>query len=210
MIVVARFDVAVANDDQQCDARCGTNEVAEEEDRRLVRPVQVIDDENRRPSCGDTGEQRRDRLEEPITLGFGVAGDGARRRTKSSRELGEDARQIVFQTVQALVQRRCRVHRDAGAQRLDERLVRDDRLFVAAPIEDDATLVVHLVGQRAREAGFADARLAAHEHELQVTIACALPRAFEPAKLVVSVRKSFVARRERRCGQSQGTRKRAE
>ena len=78
-------DVAIAHEDQERAARRIADDVPEQEQRRLGRPVQVVEDEKRRLSGCDARQQHRDGLEEPATLGLGVAGDHGRRLRQPRR-----------------------------------------------------------------------------------------------------------------------------
>ena len=104
-MVAAEPDVSVADHDEQPGVCGRAHEVPQQEHRRLVGPVQVVEHEHRGPGGGDPGDQRGDGLEEAVPLGLGIGGRGRRRFGHAAEELRERAGQVLLQAVQPLVQR---------------------------------------------------------------------------------------------------------
>jgi hypothetical protein len=134
------------------------DDVAQEQERRAARPLEVLDDEQQAAARGGLGDQRRGGLEEPVTavlaLGGRVGGDVA------AAQLGHERRQRVDVD---------RLPRPAGvrrvvAQRLHERLVRHDGLLVDAAVQHRRAVGARGGGGARGEAGLAHARLAG-EHD---------------------------------------------
>ena len=75
---------AVGAEHQQVVLAVAASEERDELQRRAVRPVQVVEDEEHGRACGDRVEPRTDGLEqqEPLRLGIGPQ---LRRRTRSTR-----------------------------------------------------------------------------------------------------------------------------
>ena len=83
----------VAEDEDALTAQFG-RDVPEQEQRRLVRPVQVVEHDQQR-GIGDVGAQQvRVRLEQPELRGVGVEDVGRRDVVRLLAEAGEDAREL--------------------------------------------------------------------------------------------------------------------
>jgi hypothetical protein len=157
-------------------------QVAHHLPRRLVDPLEVVDDEQHGPRAGARGHQRQRRLEQPVALGGRAHGRKvARRRGDPAAQLGHQAaelRQLRRELGIDLAHRRRRVP-DLIAHRLHERLVADEWVLVAAPVEHVRSGAVHALCERGREPGLADPGLAGDEHEPGAAAADAHPRAVE-------------------------------
>ena len=102
-ITVGELDVAVAHDDEQRRVRRRPDDMSQEQQRGLVCPVQIIDHQQCGRSRGDPGQQRCDRLEQPVALGLRVA----HRRQRSFRGAAEETAtsgEVLLEALQALVE----------------------------------------------------------------------------------------------------------
>ena len=84
----AELRLAIRAEDQERRLLLALHHVLQEEQRRFVRPVQVFEDEEDRggPACG--GEERSDRLEQPIALTIRIAAERGRQPRHALEELG--------------------------------------------------------------------------------------------------------------------------
>ena len=67
------------------------HDVAQEQQRGLVRPVEVIEDDQHRDAAGRCGQHRGDGFEESITLGLGLMAGGLSRSGMRRRSSGISA-----------------------------------------------------------------------------------------------------------------------
>jgi hypothetical protein len=89
------------------------------------------------------------------------------------------------------------------AQRLDERLVRQQRVLVRAPVEDRAAVGVHLLGEVSRQPGLADTGLADEHDEPRLTRAALKPARAQPHEAGLAADEGAVDRRRRDGGKRQ-------
>jgi hypothetical protein len=162
-----RVDLAEGPDDHQPAPAQRAQDVAQERQRRLVGPVEVVDQEQHRPRRGQPPQDRRDRFEQPVAVVAGVGrgrGEPGRAHPEprdQAPELERLGRQVGDQPLDARVV-------EVLAERLDERLVGRDRLLVRAPVEHRRARLVDLPGEARGDVGLAHARLAGHEHEARL------------------------------------------
>jgi hypothetical protein len=130
--------LALRADDQQRRLVLAAQDVAQELERRPVGPVQVVEHEQHGRAGPRVAQEPRDRLEHQVAARLGIlrrrAGGGSRLEPRDQlRQLGRarDARVA-----------------DVVAERLDQRLVGEQRLLRAAPVEHGAVGV-----RRLRELG---------------------------------------------------------
>ena len=85
-MVAAQLDVAVGADHEQRAVAQLAGEELEQQQRGLVGPVQVVEDEHQRPRGGGAGEEARDRVEEAEArlLVLGVLGAALTSPTRSA------------------------------------------------------------------------------------------------------------------------------
>ncbi len=185
-----RADLRVAEraeDQQRGVARCA-GDVPEQVERAAVGPVQVVEHERERGAAGDVVQQRRDRLEEQVALQLGIPRAGRGRR----RQLGDHPRELPGAG-----------HRGdplpvepGAAQRLHERLVGDQHLLLARGVEHGAVGLGE-VGELAREARLADARIAGEHDHAAAPAARLRPRvAQQPELAIAGHERGALARRE--------------
>jgi hypothetical protein len=156
--------------------------VREQQERPLVGPLQVVEDEDERPLRGGGRDERADGLEEPVPLALRVAG-----RRGRGRELRPERREQPSQHARAgagllaeLVRRRAA---DVVLERVHERLVRRQRLLERPAPEHARPAGVQRARELGDEAGLTDPRLAGHERDLPPAAERPPPRGLEPLAL---------------------------
>ena len=153
------------------------HEVADQLERREIRPVQVVEHHQQRRGAGDLRQQRGERVEEPQPLGAllraaqrpAVAGRGHAELRQHDPELGGARPQPVGQ-------RRERCAARPAAQHLHDRLVRRRRLLVEAPVQHDRAVGVRVSRQLGGEPGLPDAGLAGEHDEPAAAVRGLAPR----------------------------------
>ncbi len=173
-------------------------EVAEQCQRGAIGPVEVVQHEEQRCALGDAAEQGVDRLEHEVALGVGLGpdrlgevgephadvGDQAGEERAAAHEVGADLGGISVPQVLL--------------DGLDERLVRDDVLLVAATEQDGRAVVVDVACELCGEPALADARVAADQHEAALRgVDGARPGRSERLELVGAADEPGDTRRER-------------
>jgi hypothetical protein len=180
-LVDVEVDVAIGADDQQWHSREPPHDVEEQLHRRLVRPLQVIDDEEDRRPLGGRREQRRHALEEPVPVGLRVAalGRDAELVGDLRHEAGEhgQVRSARFGELVDLGRRR------VLAKRLDEGLIRKQRLLVTVPEEDGRSIAVHATRELDSDACLADPRFPDDEHDASFVVDGVVPSLVETTAL---------------------------
>ena len=153
-------------EEQRALRRGRAHEVGDQLERRLVGPVQVVEQHEQRRGAGDLGEQRGDRVEEAQPLGAELAAAQRRRRRRRGRaELRQHDPQLAGARAEPLGQRGERRAAGPAAQHLHDRLVGREPLLVEAAVEDDRAVVVRVVGQLGGEPRLADPGLAGEDDE---------------------------------------------
>ena len=128
------LDVAVGPDDQETRAADPAGEVHEQQQRRLVGPVHVVEDDHERSDAGRRDEERAHTLEEAVTFRVAVEGREHRELREPVAQLGDDRRDLGAAGVGIEQVAVVGELAHEGAQRLDEREVRHaDVAFVRVP-----------------------------------------------------------------------------
>ena len=157
--------VAVRGDHEQSRRLGGARDVPEQQQRRLGRPLEIVEHEEQGPLGRCRRQPRRDRLEQPVLLGLGVGRQRRRQIGHPVTEMRHQAHQLTGMTAEAARERVVVGVVDEERQRLDERLVRDADLVVAAAVQHQRTVAVRTPRDLAREPCLPDAGLAGEEHE---------------------------------------------
>ncbi len=123
--------------------------MAQEQQRRPSRPLEVLDHQQQRARRRGLPEQRGDGLEQPVAAVLALGGE---RRAGRSAELRHQRREVGRRRGPARVGR-------VVAQRLHERLVGHDRLLVDAPVQDGRAARVGGGGEARRQPRLAHAGL---------------------------------------------------
>ena len=157
------FGVAVAGDQEHGGIDEGPAEVAEEEQRGGLGPVQVVEDEGERPVRRHPPEEVGHRLEQLMALGRGVGGD-RRRRPQAIAEPRRDPEELAAAPLAVLLEQRQRRVLDQRRHDREERLERNrGPLGTAAERHHVAGLPVLGPGERGEQRRLADPRLAAQQ-----------------------------------------------
>ena len=158
-------------------------QVANQQQRRLVGPVQIVEHEQDRRRGTQLGQEQRDRFEhaEPHRLRVAPArSDDTRNPVAQFRhqraELGRAPAQPVLDRVGG---QRVQV----GAQCLRDRLVRPQCLLVAAPEQHRAAALVGGGGELGREPRLADPGLTTDQHQARAERAGGVPLPCEIGEL---------------------------
>ena len=157
--------VAERRDDEQAGVGGGPPEVAQEQERRMVGPVPVLEDEQdgRMPAGRD--QELDDRRVQPVALRVLVGRDGV----GEVADTGGEVRQQPLELAAA----RPEVGAEAGridrasqpVERLGERPVRRRHDGVAGPVEDERAAGRGLVGELAHQPALPRAGLAGDERD---------------------------------------------
>ena len=160
--------------------------MAQELQRRAIRPLQVVEDQHHGDLGADLADQRRDGVEEAVALRVGLGpGDRARRHVVRGRraELRQQDRELRRARAEPLAQRVQRRARRPPAQHLHHGLIRRQRLLVEAPVQDDRALAVGVRGQLGGRPGLADPRVAGQQDERPLALAGLAPAAVQVGEL---------------------------
>ena len=140
-------------------------QVPQEEERRGVRPVPVLEHEQRRPMAGDADEEIGHGCVEAVTFGVRIGFNGRRQLTEADGQVGQEASELAAPRAE----RRSELGGIGGSrqvvERLDERAVRRAHDGVAGAVEDERPVGRGLAGELADEAALTRARLAAEQDD---------------------------------------------
>jgi hypothetical protein len=171
----------------------GPRQVAQEQERRRVCPVAVLEDEQHRPAA-DAGQQVGHRGVQPVALGVGIGLDRRRQIRHAERQVRQQPRQLTAGDAE----RRPQLDRIDDArqvvERLDERPVRRAHDGVAGAVEDERAGGRRVVGELPHEAALARAGLAGQQND--------------PAALAVGHRHQRAQRLQLRRAADEGERRR--
>jgi hypothetical protein len=153
---------AVGAQDVQPNAVTGAEQVAQQQQRGLGRPVHVVDHNQDRQLCGHRRQEASQRIEQqgPFSVWVGLGRSSQARNDIA--ELGRQTSQLLNAPDRTQAGRAEIRHQ--GAEGLGEGLVGGSHLLVAAPVQDNGTLVVGLAGRLRGQAGFTHPGLAGDEH----------------------------------------------
>ena len=157
--------VAVGGQDEHPHRRDRAQEVAQQEQRRLVGPVQVVEHEDDRGVVRAGGQQVGDGLEQAVALGVGLGLQRLGQAGDPGAELGQQPGELARQGAQLGPQPVGGDRRGVAPQRLREGLEGGAQLRVAAAPEDGAALVVGDADGLGDQPGLADAGLAGDQHQ---------------------------------------------
>ena len=109
-----------------------TGEMAHERQRGPIRPMEVVEHEQHRCALGHAAQQRVDGLEHQVALGVGLGPGGLGQIGEPQTDVGDKPRQDRAASHEIGAHPGRVTVTEVLLDRLDERLVRDDVLFVAA------------------------------------------------------------------------------
>ena len=168
-MMAAELDVAVGPDHQQAGVGQAPGDEAQQQQRWLVGPMQVVEDHDQRPRARGFAEKGRNRIEEakPRLLGIAIDRPALAEVAETLAELGHDLGDIGGATAElpAQADRVCLHH--IRADRLRPGPVRRRPLaFVTASPMHARTTDRRVGRQLLGRPGLADPRVAGEEHEL--------------------------------------------
>ena len=135
-----------------------TRQVAQEEERRGVGPVPVLEHEQRRPTEGDALEEIGHGRVQTVTLGIRIGLDRRREIADPEGQIREEACELATSSAERLPQ----LGRIDGSrqmvERLDERPVRRAHDGVTRAVENQGAVPCHLAGELPDEAALTRAR----------------------------------------------------
>ena len=137
--------------------------MAQEEQRRAVRPVTVLDDEEQWLTTTGAREEVGDSRVETVPLRVLVGDDRGREVVDASGKIREEPRKLPAGTSQIRAERRRVDVANEIVERFDERPVRRPENCVTRPVEHQRTFGSCFVRELANEAALAGAGLAADE-----------------------------------------------
>ena len=158
----------------------------QEKERRLGRPVEVVDDEEDRLQVRRRHQRSRDRFEQSVLRRLGI---GRRRRGHIGhvlREARHQARQLSRMTPHHLHEVLGLEVVDDERERLDERLVGNAQLVVAPAVDDGEPLRVDAARELAGQPCLADARLARHQDHRSLPVDRGAPEREQRVELGVA------------------------
>ena len=205
-----KLNVSVAGDDEQPSVDGRPFEVTEKSQGGLVGPLQIVEDEHGRLRRRDGAEQRGERLEQPISRGFGIARARREELRNPAQQLGKEAGEVLLHSVEDLAQRPWRTRGDTRAERLDERLVRAGGLFVAPSVQHRRAETARVVRELAGDARLADPGLTADHNDLKSAVTRLPQGVDETSELTASSRQLCLTTRECRLTHLDDARKCAE
>ena len=144
------------------------DEVAQQAERRVLGPLEVVEDEEDRPPAGDRPQPVAHRVEQPHALGVGVVGQRWAHPADAGADVGEQASEVVGVGVDVALQQPARAGGGVAAHRLADRLVGGEGLLVPPPVEHHAAPGVHPQRLLGGERGLADAGVARQHHDAVV------------------------------------------
>ena len=160
-----QLDVAVGGEHQDSITANIAGEVLEEEQRRLVGPVDVVQEENDRLGRGHAADEPGHAVEQAQPLGFAFQQGRLWEIREALVHLGNQLRHLGRAAPQLTQQRRVGAAADVLPKRFDERQVRHGNLaLVAVPREHLRAAEAGVDGELTGQAALADPGLA-HEHD---------------------------------------------
>ena len=135
-VVLVELGVAVGAEQQRGAEARRAHEVAAEQQRGAVGPVQVVDDRQHRAAAGQALDERDDRGVEVAQLALGVARTGRGEPRHAPAQLRQQAGELRPFGAQQGGQLRVGDAGQRAAQHLDPGPEREQLVLVAAPVED--------------------------------------------------------------------------
>ena len=156
---------AVCGEDQQPSRVRRPRQVAQQQQRRPVGPLDVVEHEQHRRRAGQLGQEPDDRLEQAVALGLRLVLRRRRKIGRAAPQLRDQPRELG--AVLARVRPQVGQRRVQGPvpQRLEERLVGDHGLARRAAREHDRARVVDPPGQLGGQRRLADSGIAGEQHD---------------------------------------------
>ncbi len=186
--------VAVGGQHEHARGGVGAQQVAQQQQRQVVGPVQVVEHQQHGHRLAGGLQQRGGGLERAQPLDLRLCGsrlgDAA---GQAGRELGQQLDQVACTRAQLDAQLVDRARGDVGAKRLCERLCSRGQAVVAAAIEHHALARACVRGDLGRQARLADARLAADQDAAAAPGDRVGPRRVQLGELLLAARERGAA-----------------
>jgi hypothetical protein len=166
----AQLTLPICTDDAQRGTLLGAYEMPQHEQRRLIGPMQVVENQQQWSARSRGAEKCANGFEQAVPMGV----HAHRRRRKIWSPVQESWYQLT-QLRTATRRRQLRAQVDLGrhtyvpGERFDKRLIRDEPFFVAAADEHGRTLFNAPARERQRQLRLADTRLAGQQYQLTMT-----------------------------------------
>ncbi len=162
---VAALGRAVRAQDQQTRGVRRPRQVPQQQQRRPVGPLQVVEHEQHRGRTRQVRQQPDDGLEQPVALGLGLVLGRRRQVGHAPAQLGDEPRELgpVLAGVRAQIGEQS-VQRPMP-KRLQERLIRHHGLARRAPREHDRARAVNPLRELGDQRRFADPGVAGEQHD---------------------------------------------
>ena len=160
-----RLGVAKGGEHEQARVGRGPRQVPEEQQRRRVRPVPVLEHEQQRTPPRRRGEEVADDRMKPVTLGVGVGRNGVGQPFDTKGQLREQAGELAARRPEVVPERVDVAPAHELLECLHERPVRRPHHRVARAVENDDPVRGCLPGELADETALARARLAADQRD---------------------------------------------
>ena len=146
--------------------------VPQEQRRRRVRPLQVVEDQHRRPLPRDERQDACDRVEQAVPAHLGLDGKRFPELRHAPCEAGDQAAQLAELRPELAGERGVPAFRDEVVDGGHERLVRHERLRVGSPVEHDRPGGVRFASELTGESRLPDPRLTTEHDELPRAVTC--------------------------------------
>ena len=162
-----------------------TEQVPQQQQRRPIRPMQILEHEQQRPGVGDSRDQRRHGLEQPVASSLWMGLGRVRRERDPPAERRHELRQLphavdVCQLGLEHVERRfSRIPLEC----FDEGLLRNKRLLIAAS-EQDGRIRLEGASELHDQPGLANAWFAGDQRQLPAAGTSPLPGAVQLTPLL--------------------------
>ena len=157
--------VAERRDDEQAGVGRGPPEVAQEQQRRMVGPVPVLEDEQDGRVPAGRDQELDDGRVQPVALGVLVGRDGIGKVADTGREIRQQPLELAAARPEVDAEP-CRIDRaDEPVERLRERPVRRRHDGVAGAVEHERAAGGRLLGELAHEPALPRAGLAGDERD---------------------------------------------
>jgi hypothetical protein len=185
-MVVVELGVPIGTHHQEALRLRWADDVAEEEQRGLGRPLEIVEHEQQGCFPGRAGEPGGNGVEEAVAFRLRVGLQRSRQVGQPLGQLGGQAHKLPAMAAEALAQPVRRRVVDEVAQSLQERLVGDAQILVAAAGQHDAALGVSHLSEFGREPGLSHSRLPGEQGHPELSGRRSLPQLLEPLQVVVA------------------------
>jgi hypothetical protein len=160
----------------------GPHQVGEQDQGRLVRPLQIIEDQQDRVARRHPPEPGVDRLEQAETLSFGRRQGPCGGNPEPLGRDGADPGGLRGQAGHVLAQHPFRAGARVVGQRLPERLVRGEHVLVPPPVQDQPVIAADTPRQLGGQRRLSDPGLPGDERQDAAAVPGGRPRLAQDAE----------------------------